>query len=104
MALRDGRIFYVPLDVATQPAEGHAYVNRWWSVHPEKGVAFYCRERPPYLVTDEPAPQCNTDRRVVEDVQGRVSEGHVARFLPLVFAAHAVKYQRLSREGGSVEK
>lgn len=97
MPLRDGRIFHVPLDVATKPAEGHAYVNRWWSVHPEKGVAFYVRERPARLRTEEPSPQCNTDRRVVEHTQRRVSEGHEARFLPVVYAAHAIEYQRLSK-------
>ena len=46
-----GRIFHVPLDLATQPTEGHAYVDRWWSVHPERGVAFYCLEKPVYLRT-----------------------------------------------------
>lgn len=94
--LKRGRIFHVPLDVATQPAEGHAYVNRWWSVHPEKGVAFYCVDRG-YLRTEEPSPQCNVDRAVVEHVQGRTSEGHEARFLPVVYAAHAARYQRESR-------
>lgn len=92
----EGRIFHVPLSVATEPVEGHVYVNRWWSVHPEKGVAFYCRERPSYVRTEEPSPQCNTDKSVVEHVQKHYP-GHEAIFLPVVYASHAIKYQRESK-------
>lgn len=59
-----GMTFYVPEDVATTPAEGHCFVNRWWMVHPEKGVAFYCDTRRSVWLEpgekEEPSPQCNS--------------------------------------------
>lgn len=90
-----GRIFYVPLDVATTPTEGHVYCGRWWSVHPEHGVAFYCREVG-YPKTEEPSPQCNKDRAVVEHCN-RSRHGHEARLIPAVYAEHAIRYQRSTR-------
>ena len=56
-----GIVFYVPKDVATAPADGPCLVNRWWVVHPEKGIAFYCSRRRPFDLEpgeeDEPSPQ-----------------------------------------------
>lgn len=91
----EGQIFYVPLDVATTPTDGRVYCKRWWSVHPEHGVAFYYRRG--YPKTEEPSPQCNQDRAVVEHIH-RHRPGHEARLLPVVYAQHAVRYQKSMME------
>lgn len=95
--LKYGRIFYVPFDEATTPAEGHVYVNRFWAVHPEKGVAFYCVDRG-YYKTEEPAPQCNASEATALALEARLNRGHEIHFIPAVYAAHAVRHQRLPRE------
>jgi hypothetical protein len=58
-----GHFIFVPIDVATKPAEGHAYADRWWSVHPNLGVAFYVAPNTGRGQGYEPSPQCNADER-----------------------------------------
>jgi hypothetical protein len=84
-----GRYFHVPLDVAQTPANGEAIANRWWAVHPEKGVAFY------RIGGVLAAPQCNPDRACAEAVVRRTLPDHVVTHLPVVFKAHAER-MRLS--------
>jgi hypothetical protein len=54
---------FLPVQEAVSPAKGGFflhYVNTWWLVHPDKGLAFYRRGRRRSLG----APQCNTDERI----------------------------------------
>jgi hypothetical protein len=54
---------FLPVQEAVSPAKGGFflhYVDAWWLVHPEYGLAFYRRGRRSGLG----APQCNTDERI----------------------------------------
>lgn len=98
-----GFIFYIPEDVATTPAEGHAFVNRWWTVHPEKGVAFYATRRRPYGMEpgeqDEPSPQCNSDQYTAEHLQKKIYPCCITKKIPVVFIGPAIKeMHRLRKE------
>ena len=85
-----GHIFYVPEDVAQTPAEGECLVARYWTVHPEKGLAFYYVPTG-YFRSDEPSPQCNCDRFTAETLTARIHPGHSVKLIPVVFFQHAVK-------------
>jgi hypothetical protein len=99
--------FYIPEDVATTPAEGHCYVNRWWAVHPEHGVAFYCSTRRPFLDAgdiDEPSPQCNSNEFTARSLTQRINPDCIVKLIPAVFVGHAVKEmgrQRAARSAHS---
>ena len=84
-----GIFFYIPLDIATTPAEGHCYVNRWWSVHPEKGVAFYAQLLG-YCASEAPAPQCNHNEFTAKHLARRYPD-HEVVFLPAVYEYPAVR-------------
>jgi hypothetical protein len=87
-----GEYLYVPLDVAQTPIEGHVYVNRWWSVHKEKGVCFYAILRG-YYANEEPSPQCNANEATARALNARLRGGddYEIMFLPVVYAHHAMR-------------
>lgn len=87
------KMVYVPIEVATTPAEGHCFVNRWWAVHPEKGIAFYWN-RKGYYRMDEPAPQCNANERTARLLHSKLYPGWETVFLPAVYLAHAIRNGR----------
>lgn len=90
-----GTIFYVDRVLAECPAEGHAYVRRWWAVHPTKGVAFYLSTG---WRQEEPSPQCNVDRRLIESLIARSYPECEAHFLPVVFEGWAIKEMNRMKE------
>ena len=68
---------FLPVDEAVSPAKGgffQHYVDAWWAVHPERGLAFY---NPPNTRTGRRrhhglgSPQCNTDERISRSVAGK---------------------------------
>jgi len=82
----DPRLVFVPLDEAAKPVSGlcEVWVDRWWSVHPEKGLVFYrsgAGRRNSYL-----SAQCNPSERIArkftEDLYGDWAE---CRQIPAVF-------------------
>lgn len=77
-----GKFFYVPVHIAVTPKEGHCWVDRWWAVHPEHGVAFY-------ISGDLISPQCNKNREITEMVIKKILPGCVAQHLPVVFKEQA---------------
>lgn len=89
-----GITFYVPEDIATTPAEGHCYVNRWWTVDPERGVAFYASRKRPYGLEpgeeDEPAPQCNSDEYTANELTKRLHPDCIVKRIPVVFLRPAI--------------
>ena len=96
-----GIIFYIPLEVATTPAEGHCLVNRWWTVHPEKGVAFYCSRKrliglDPWE-QDEPSPQCNSDEFTSRELTRRNHPDCVVMHIPAVFVGEAIREMHRQR-------
>lgn len=96
-----GIIFYIPEDVATTPAEGHCYVNRWWTVHPEKGVAFYCSKRSYFPLEpgeeDEPSPQCNSDEHTARILTQRNHPECTVKQIPVVYLRAAIKEMHTQR-------
>jgi len=86
-----GQYLYVPLDKAQTVKEGHVYVNRWWSVHPDKGVVFYTRFLRLRIEGEdnEPSPQCNQDEYTARHLNERLRPDCGVIFIPAVYAAHA---------------
>jgi hypothetical protein len=88
--LEERHFRFLPLSEALNPShEGTFthYTSRWWTVHPEKGLAFYNpvgrngRRRRDGLGS----PQCNSDRRCADMVR----ENALAWPSALVFIASA---------------
>lgn len=89
-----GHYIHVPIELATTPAEGHAYVNRWWSVHPERGLTFYVASLARLTFEGEPiepSPQCNAVEETARLLAARTRPDDEVMFFPVVFAAHARK-------------
>jgi len=68
--VRKDDYMFIPADEALAPADGghyQHYVNCWWVVHPEKGLAFF---NPKNARTGRRrfgrygSPQCNADERI----------------------------------------
>lgn len=92
-----GTIFHIAEELAITPAEGLCITNRWWSVHPEKGLAFYFQPFG-YAASEEPSPQCNQDRATAEHLQKRLHPDHLVKHMPLVFLEHAESEMRRLRK------
>lgn len=102
-----GEFIYIPIEEATSPKNGECLVDRWWSVHPEKGVAFYVRLFGP-MKTDEPSPQCNPNKRVSEHINNKLNPDCEVKQISVVFLAHAQermgelrKVRRQQNQGGN---
>lgn len=92
-----GQFLYVPEAVAVKPAEGRCLVNRWWAVHPERGVAFYAQLFG-YTRSEEPSPQCNSNEHVARHLTAKLQPDCEVKLLPTVFLAHAQReFERLRR-------
>lgn len=93
-------IFYIPEDVATTPAEGHCFVNRWWAVHPEHGVAFYASNRRPLLEPgeeDEPSPQCNSDEYTARALTRHNKPDCIVKLIHAVYIRAAIREMNKQR-------
>lgn len=67
---------YVPYEEAVTPKQGRVcHVNRWWIVHPEKGLTFYKSRK---------SPQCNDYEFAVRDWAKRFP-GHVVQQIPVAY-------------------
>ncbi len=80
-------IIYLPKEDALKPREGHCYVDRWWTVHPEKGLAFYYPVR--YKAVNRySSPQCNTEERIAEHIRKKLYPDHELEFISAVFVGY----------------
>lgn len=104
-----GFMFFIPKELATAPAEGHCFVNRWWAVHPDKGVAFYGSRKRPFDMEpgeqDEPSPQCNSCEQTARALAPKLNPECAVEFLPAVFVGPAIKEMlRLRKEASTVAR
>jgi len=86
--MAEGITFHIPLELAITPKDGKCICNRWWSVHPDKGIAFYAVLHG-YCSSEEPSPQCNLLESTSRVVTKKLLPDHGVIFVPVVFLAHA---------------
>lgn len=76
---------YMPLEKATRtPTDGFCwelYAERFWIVHPEKGIAFY----DPAGKGRRISPQCNSAEAVAARLR---PEGHEVQYIARVWVRH----------------
>lgn len=86
---------FVPLEKLQEPIEGHVNClkDRWWSVHPEKGLAFYKPKgrngkRQSGQGNQYGSPQCNRNKAIAERLSSRHSWAELqfveVAFVPLI--------------------
>ncbi len=97
------KYIHIPIEAATRPKGHSCHCEQYWAVHPEKGIAYYVLPgtRHNSLNMDERLrPQCNS----VHDVTYRLlPEGHVVKYLDVVFDVHAIhEARRLLKEQADV--
>lgn len=85
-----GIVFHVPIETATTPADGACLVGHWWSIHPEKGLAFYAHLSG-FARSEEPSPQCNASETTARHIAKKLYPDHEVRLIPTVFMAHAMR-------------
>jgi hypothetical protein len=76
---------FLPLDEAVNPAEGGFfmhYVNKWWAVHPDKGLAFFNAPGRRRSSNGLGAAQCNTDERIARMVSANAAWPVEVRQIP----------------------
>lgn len=88
------RFIYVPEDVASTPADGTVYVNKWWSVHPEKGVSFYTHRTGRARGRDDISPQCNADESTAQILTNKIQPDCLIKQIPVVYLSHVFKYDK----------
>lgn len=100
-----GLVFHIPEATAATPIEGTAIVNRWWTVHPDKGLTFYATRKRPYGMEpgeqDEPSPQCNSNEYTARHLQQKLYPDCETRLIPVVFMQHAVKEMHRLRKAAA---
>lgn len=74
----EDRFVFVPIDEAIVPPGGliEHLKDRWWVVHPEKGVAYFDKRHK--------SPQCNSNETITRRLAQAYPWAEV-RFLPSVF-------------------
>jgi hypothetical protein len=77
--LQQDRIEYRPLDEATKPRDGEVLVDRWWVVHPKKGLTFY------NLYGPHSSPQCNHNEAICRSITKDLYPDHEVLFVPVVY-------------------
>lgn len=73
----DPRLEFVPLEKATIPPPGlieHIH-NRWWVVHPQKGLVFWKGW----------SPQCNSNKEITERIWKGMYPWAEIQFIPSVY-------------------
>ncbi len=79
----DPRLQFIPLDqVEKTSGNFEVYVNAWWMVHPEKGIAFFGRTEKTRL--SECAPQCNRDENLTRWLAEQLYPWAEVKQIPLV--------------------
>lgn len=73
-------VFMTEADVLKAGGSVDAIRNRWWSVHPEKGLRFWQSMRGRQGKLEGASPQCNSNEEIV------LSQGDEVKFIPLVLA------------------
>lgn len=83
---------YVPASVASTPTDGECITDRWWTMHPEKGLAFW---RTSYR--EPPAPQCNASEATARYLTERLHRDgdHGVALVPVVYLGHAARAARV---------
>lgn len=94
-----GIIFHIPFETAITPVSGQCLANRWWAVHPEKGLAFYMRKALYLSFDEEPSPQCNPTEWIARRLTSQMYPDHETQHIPVVFMLHAIReMQRIHKE------
>lgn len=83
-----GRALWIDLETAQRPSSGECIVGAYWSVHPERGVAFYYQPFG-YARSEEPSPQCNYHESTSRLLTERGWPDHECRHIPVVYLTHA---------------
>lgn len=79
MGISESDYMFLPVDEATAPVKAgmfQHYVDAWWVVHPERGLAFFNPPGRRRRAGSLGSPQCNTDERIARKV-GPVTAGTV---------------------------
>lgn len=81
----DGRLVYLPEDMVTS-ANGMCQVlrDRWFSVHPERGLLFWQDERRRKGQLKGASPQCNGSEVIADTLRTQMYPWAETRFYPLV--------------------
>ncbi|CTQ45721.1 hypothetical protein [Roseibium aggregatum] len=84
-------LFFISETLAATPRDGECIVDKYWVIHPEKGLAFFYPLSGPYR-GDPPAPQFNRSEATAKALCDRVyGEGFTVKYVPVVFAAWALR-------------
>lgn len=76
---------YLPESEATTPTEGaDVMLDRWWSVHPEKGLIFYKTY----------SPQCNSNEQIARNICAKLYPDALVKFIPVVFVPRRMQDHR----------
>jgi hypothetical protein len=78
----DPSLYFVPLETAIVPPPGliNHLKDRWWAIHPEKGLIYYRRRR-----SDAGSPQCNFNEAVARSIRDRLYPWAEVLFVPSAF-------------------
>lgn len=84
----DPRLVFQTLEVASIPPKGliEHLKDCWWSVHPVKGLVWYCIPEPRRKATLEKASaQCNSQESITRRIAQQMYPWAEVKFVPSVF-------------------
>ena len=81
------KMLYIDIESASVPKTGEVLIDKYWCVHPDKGIAFYERSKVGGFTLDRLSPQCNSDKKVSDMiVQGM--KDHVVQKIPAIYRSN----------------
>jgi hypothetical protein len=92
--LTEEHFVFLPIEYAVTPHPKTHYVsvfrNRWWAVHPDKGLLLFHPRRTPNRLHQAwiISPQCNSDEAITRKLTPAWAE---VRFYPLIYVPIIVR-------------
>jgi hypothetical protein len=78
------KLLHVAIDEVVKPVDGEVLTNRYWCVHPVKGLAFWDRGGVGSFDLDRLSPQCNSSK-VVSDHLVKMHPDHLVQKVSAVY-------------------
>jgi hypothetical protein len=92
----NNRFIYASLEQVSIPCDGEVMLDRYWCIHPDKGIAFWQRSYVGSYDLERLSPQCNSDKRVTDHMCAQRPD-HVVQLVPAVYIGNLNKIYPLDR-------
>jgi hypothetical protein len=86
----NSKFIYASIDQMSKLCDGEVLLNRYWCVHPVKGLCFWQRSFIGSYDLDRLSPQCNANKSVADSICSHRFD-HIVQKIPAVYIGNLQK-------------